>query len=208
MTPLNCKRKLEKIGENLFEPSCVIGSRLLNRCSPRHGRWPCRLDLRWRWLAHPWVHRLEVRLPGGLRRRRSRSTLMLSTTTSAWRPVMPSASSVCMGCRFFQTFHLSSRGKVRLKSTLSRRPRDQCQHRCSCSKKFQTYIPLLSPAAACPLRHCNPALVNLSEQAMPTYPSPFEYLVAFGLVFAAGVLTSVGLRQYTNKIRREAAAHA
>lgn len=43
---------------------------------------------------------------------------------------------------------------------------------------------------------------------MPTYPSPFEYLLAFGLVFAAGVLTSVGLRQYTDKIRREAAAHA
>jgi len=41
---------------------------------------------------------------------------------------------------------------------------------------------------------------------MPTYPSPFEYLLAFGLVFAAGVLTSVGLRQYTDKVRREAAA--
>ncbi|WP_279609777.1 hypothetical protein [Burkholderia gladioli] len=43
---------------------------------------------------------------------------------------------------------------------------------------------------------------------MPTYPSPFEYLLAFGLVFTAGVLTSVGLRQYGDKIRREAAAHA
>lgn len=44
---------------------------------------------------------------------------------------------------------------------------------------------------------------------MPTYPSPFEYLLVFALVFAAGVLTSVGLRQYTDKIQREAAtAHA
>ena len=43
---------------------------------------------------------------------------------------------------------------------------------------------------------------------MPTYPSPFEYLLAFGLVFVAGVLTSIGLRQYTDKIRREAPAHA
>jgi hypothetical protein len=43
---------------------------------------------------------------------------------------------------------------------------------------------------------------------MPTYPSPFEYLLAFSLVFAAGVLTSVGLRQYADKIRREATAHA
>jgi len=43
---------------------------------------------------------------------------------------------------------------------------------------------------------------------MPNYPSPFEYLLAFGLVFAAGVLTSVALRQYGDKIRREATAHA
>ncbi len=43
---------------------------------------------------------------------------------------------------------------------------------------------------------------------MPTYPSAFEYLLAFGLVFAAGVLTSVGLRQYTDKIRRKATSHA
>lgn len=43
---------------------------------------------------------------------------------------------------------------------------------------------------------------------MPTYPPPFEYLLAFALVFAAGVFTSVGLRQYTDKIRREAAVHA
>jgi hypothetical protein len=49
---------------------------------------------------------------------------------------------------------------------------------------------------------------TLPGAAMPTYPSPFEYLLAFGLVFAAGVLTSVGLRQYTDKIRRESAAHA
>lgn len=40
---------------------------------------------------------------------------------------------------------------------------------------------------------------------MPTYRSPFEYLLVFGLVFAAGVLMPVGLRQYTEKIRREAA---
>ncbi|WP_017772485.1 hypothetical protein [Paraburkholderia kururiensis] len=43
---------------------------------------------------------------------------------------------------------------------------------------------------------------------MPTYPSPFEYLLVFGIVFVAGVLTSVGLRQYGGKIRQEAAAHA
>jgi hypothetical protein len=43
---------------------------------------------------------------------------------------------------------------------------------------------------------------------MPTYPSPFDYLIAFAIVFAAGVLTSVGLRQYTEKVRQEATAHA
>lgn len=43
---------------------------------------------------------------------------------------------------------------------------------------------------------------------MPTYSFPFEYLVAFVLVFAADVLTPVGLRQYADKIRREAVAHA
>ena len=43
---------------------------------------------------------------------------------------------------------------------------------------------------------------------MPTYPSPFEFLITFGVAFAAGVLTAVALRQYTNEIRREAAAHA
>lgn len=42
---------------------------------------------------------------------------------------------------------------------------------------------------------------------MPTYPSPFEYLAAFAVVFAAGVATSTGLRLYADKIRREA-AHA
>jgi len=42
---------------------------------------------------------------------------------------------------------------------------------------------------------------------MPTYPSPLEYLLAFALVFASGVLTSVGMRLYTNGVRREAAAH-
>jgi hypothetical protein len=42
---------------------------------------------------------------------------------------------------------------------------------------------------------------------MPTYPSPFEYLIVFAVVFGAGVLTSVGLRRYTDKVRREATAH-
>lgn len=41
---------------------------------------------------------------------------------------------------------------------------------------------------------------------MPTYPSPVEFLIVFAVVFGAGVLTSVGLRQYGDKIRREAAA--
>ena len=43
---------------------------------------------------------------------------------------------------------------------------------------------------------------------MPAYPSPFDYLIAYAIVFTAGVLTSVALRQYTGKIRREATAHA
>ncbi|MGF6245546.1 hypothetical protein P3T42_007324 [Paraburkholderia sp. GAS38] len=43
---------------------------------------------------------------------------------------------------------------------------------------------------------------------MPTYPSPFDYLIVFSIVFTAGALTSVGLRQYTEKVRREAIAHA
>jgi hypothetical protein len=43
---------------------------------------------------------------------------------------------------------------------------------------------------------------------MPSTSSPFEYLIVFSIVFVAGVLTSVGLRQYTNKVRREALAHA
>jgi hypothetical protein len=43
---------------------------------------------------------------------------------------------------------------------------------------------------------------------MPTASSPFEYLVVFSIVFIAGVLASVGLRQYTDKVRREAIAHA
>lgn len=42
---------------------------------------------------------------------------------------------------------------------------------------------------------------------MPTYPSPFEYLLAFGLVFVAGVVATVGLRLHSEKVRREA-AHA
>jgi hypothetical protein len=41
-----------------------------------------------------------------------------------------------------------------------------------------------------------------------TVSSPFEYLVVFSIVFIAGVLTSVGLRHYTDKVRREADAHA
>jgi hypothetical protein len=43
---------------------------------------------------------------------------------------------------------------------------------------------------------------------MPTYPSPFEFLIVFAVVFGAGVLTSVGLRQYANQIRREESTHA
>ncbi|MET3243777.1 hypothetical protein ABIE53_000522 [Burkholderia sp. OAS925] len=43
---------------------------------------------------------------------------------------------------------------------------------------------------------------------MPTYPSPFEFLLAFGLVFSAGVLTSIGLRQYAHRIQREATSRA
>ena len=43
---------------------------------------------------------------------------------------------------------------------------------------------------------------------MPTYPSPFEFLVTFAVIFGAGVLTSVGLRKYAEKIRQEAANHA
>ncbi|CAJ2864983.1 Uncharacterised protein [Burkholderia pseudomallei] len=43
---------------------------------------------------------------------------------------------------------------------------------------------------------------------MPSYPSPFEFLIVFAVVFSAGVLTSVGLRHYTSKVRREAVAHA
>ncbi|TCK97123.1 hypothetical protein [Paraburkholderia sp. BL9I2N2] len=42
---------------------------------------------------------------------------------------------------------------------------------------------------------------------MPSYPSPFEFLITFAVIFVAGVLTSVGMRQYANKIRTEAAAH-
>lgn len=43
---------------------------------------------------------------------------------------------------------------------------------------------------------------------MPTTSSPFEYLIVFAIVFTAGVLSSVGLRQYADKIRRETIAHA
>lgn len=43
---------------------------------------------------------------------------------------------------------------------------------------------------------------------MPAYPSPFDYLITYAIVFAAGVHTSAGLRQYTGKIRRQATAHA
>jgi hypothetical protein len=43
---------------------------------------------------------------------------------------------------------------------------------------------------------------------MPNTSSPFEYLIVFVVLFTAGVLTSVGLRQYTDKVRREAIAHA
>jgi hypothetical protein len=43
---------------------------------------------------------------------------------------------------------------------------------------------------------------------MPSTSSPFEYLIVFAIVFTAGVLTSVGMRHYTNKVQREALAHA
>lgn len=43
---------------------------------------------------------------------------------------------------------------------------------------------------------------------MPAYPSPFDYLIAYAIVFATSVLTSMGLRQYTGKVRQEATAHA
>jgi len=43
---------------------------------------------------------------------------------------------------------------------------------------------------------------------MPSYPSPFEFLITFAVIFAAGMLTSVCMRRYANKIRMEAAAHA
>ncbi|SAL19824.1 hypothetical protein AWB66_00970 [Caballeronia telluris] len=43
---------------------------------------------------------------------------------------------------------------------------------------------------------------------MPTTSSPLEFLIVFAVVFTAGVLTSVGLRQYTEKVRREATRHA
>jgi hypothetical protein len=43
---------------------------------------------------------------------------------------------------------------------------------------------------------------------MPTYPSPTEFLIVFSVVFSAGMLTSVGLRHYADKIRREANTHA
>ncbi|CAB3800630.1 hypothetical protein [Pararobbsia alpina] len=57
-----------------------------------------------------------------------------------------------------------------------------------------------------PLRHRNLALANpiLSVVVMPSTSSPFEYLIVFSIVFVAGVLTSIGLRQYGEKIRREA----
>ncbi|MEA3116833.1 MAG: hypothetical protein QOI13_103 [Paraburkholderia sp.] len=43
---------------------------------------------------------------------------------------------------------------------------------------------------------------------MPTTSSPFEYLIVFAIVFVSGALTSVGLRRYTENVRREAIAHA
>ncbi len=43
---------------------------------------------------------------------------------------------------------------------------------------------------------------------MPVYPSPFDYLIAYVIVFAAGILTSKGLRQCTRKIHRKATANA
>jgi hypothetical protein len=76
-------------------------------------------------------------------------------------------------------------------------------------QKFSTLYHAPEHGSPLPLRPCNPVLANrLRSVVMPTYPSPFEYLIVFGLVFAAGVLTSVGLRQYINKVRREAISHA
>ncbi|MEB2487935.1 hypothetical protein SB397_20335 [Burkholderia multivorans] len=66
----------------------------------------------------------------------------------------------------------------------------------------------MSTAAARPLRPRNPALANFPESRDETYPSPVEFLIVFAVVFGAGVLTSVGLRQYVDKIRREAADRA
>jgi len=43
---------------------------------------------------------------------------------------------------------------------------------------------------------------------MATTSSPFEYLIAFAIVFAAGVFSSMGLRQYTERMRRKAMGHA
>lgn len=34
---------------------------------------------------------------------------------------------------------------------------------------------------------------------MPTYPFPFEFVIVFAVIFAAGIATSIGLRQYTDK---------
>jgi hypothetical protein len=34
---------------------------------------------------------------------------------------------------------------------------------------------------------------------MPTYPSRFEFVIVFAVIFAAGIATSIDLRRYTDK---------
>lgn len=60
-----------------------------------------------------------------------------------------------------------------------------------------------------PLRQRNSAPANpIRSVVMPTTSSPVEYLIVFGIVFVAGVLTTVGFRHCTEKVRREAMSHA
>ncbi|WP_144160775.1 hypothetical protein [Paraburkholderia sp. BCC1885] len=76
------------------------------------------------------------------------------------------------------------------------------------SKEFEIYITTSSMATHRRSAHAILRRRTSPGAVMPTYPSPFEYLLAFGLLFAAGMLTSIGMRQYADKIRREATAHA
>lgn len=43
---------------------------------------------------------------------------------------------------------------------------------------------------------------------MLTTTSPLEYLVVFGIIFAAGALSSSCLGKYVEKVRRETPRHA